>query len=187
MLYKKKKYIPYFSGFNGFSPYKHEDFYCYYAEGFWDKYGLHYTFEYSDGKNVIKEEIHKKGKRYSKPPYAFNSYEEMMIETEKYERSLCVANDIGDIRKEAVYLILDLDENGILLNDAHSFDGYVSKRGTIFNITNSGYYDGKKSFALTDKNRHLVFSDIKKAADYIMQHYGDWAMFHYLKNFPDSL
>ena len=180
MKHSKKKYIPYAYGFDN---YKHKNFVCYYAEGSWDKYGLHYTIDYLGD----IEEVHLKGKRYSKPPYAFNSYEEMMKEFEIYARAIEVANDVGDIRKKAVYLILDLDENGVLHSDPFSLDGYVSKRNTVFHITGDGTRDGKKSFKLTEENKHLVFPDMGKAADYITEHYGSWAMFHYLKSFPGSL
>lgn len=94
---------------------------------------------------------------------------------------------MGNIRKEAVYLILDLDENGVLRSDPFDFDGYVTKRGTVFIITGDGAHDGKKLFKLADEDKHLVFPDIVKAADYVQKHYGDWAMYHYLKNRPGSL
>lgn len=183
MKYRKKKYVPVFVGFDGCN-YEHEKFYCYYEEAVWDKYGLHYTLHDSTGPI---ENVHLKGKRYSKPPYAFNSYEEMMEQAEKYSRAIGVAGDVGNIRKKAVFLILDLDKNGVLCSDPHDFDGYVSKRGTVFNITSDGTYNGKKSFRLTEENKHLVFPNMKKAADYIQENYGNWVMFHYLKSFPGAL
>lgn len=45
----------------------------------YDKYGLHYTIDLGDW----HEEVHLKGKRYGKPPFAFDTYEEMMEQTEK--------------------------------------------------------------------------------------------------------
>lgn len=56
------------------------------------------------------------------------------------------------------------------------------KRGTIFNITSEGTYDGKKWFRLTEEDKRLVFPDIAKAATYIEEHYGHWACSHYLKS-----
>lgn len=185
LKHRKKKFIPIYWFYD--EECQTEDnpsgFCCYFEEGIWDKYGLHYNEHNRDKTEVI----HLKGKRYSKRPYAYNSYEEMMKVTEYYAKSAKTANDVGNIRREAIYLILELDQEGNLLYDPHSFDGYVSKRGTVFNITSSGNYGGKKSFALTDKNKHLVFTDIGKAAVYVRQHYGKWAMFHYLKSFPGSL
>lgn len=185
LKHRKKKFVPIFWFFDKENRTEENPsgFYCYWEEGIWDKYGLHYT-EHNGDKT---EEIHLKGKRFCKPPYAYNSYEEMMKMSEYYEKSAEAVCDMGNIRREAVYLILDLDEDGTLHQDPCSFDGYVSKRGTVFNITSSGNYDGKKSFALTDENKHLVFPDIGKAAKYVSEHYGDWAMFHYLKNIPGSL
>ena len=183
MRYSRKKYVPTFVGFNNYKC-KHDDFYCYYEEAIWDKYGLHYTIHESNGRT---EEVCLKGRRYSKPPYAFNSYEEMMEQTEMYSRACHVAHKVGNIRKEAVFLVLDLDENGVLHSDPFSLDGNVSKRGTVFNITGSGKYEGGKRFKLTQENKHLVFPNIGKAADYVYERYGRWAMSHYLKSFPGSL
>ena len=71
--------------------------------------------------------------------------------------------------------------------DPHDFDGYVTKHGSIFKITSRGTNDGSKNIKLTDENKHLVFPNIVKAADYVQEKYGDWAMFHYLKNRPGAL
>lgn len=177
----KKKYIPVFCGFNRCH---NKDFYCYYEEGVYDKYGLHFTTDLCNG-YIEKRDL--KGKKYGKPPYSFNTYEEMMKKSEELYRACAIAEGIGNIRKKAVYIILELDENGKPLYDAHSFDGYVSKRGTVFNITSSGTYNGKKRFTLRDEDKHLVFSDIVKAACYIEENYGHWAASHYLKSFPNSL
>ena len=182
MIHSRKKYVPTFFGFNNYEC-KHEDFYCYYEEAIWNKYGLHFTIHDNSGQ---EEDICIKGKKHSKPPYAFNSYEEMMIQTEKHARGTYMADQVGNIRKKAVYLILDLDKNGILRSDPYDFDGYVSKRGTIFNITSEGTYNGKKWFKLKEEDKHLVFPDIVKAATYIEKHYGHWACSHYLKNIPGN-
>ena len=180
MKYSRKKYVPICCGFDTYKC-NHEEYYCYYEEATWDKYGLHYIIH--DSTRAI-EEVCLKGKKYSKPPFAFNSYEEMMEQSEQYSRAVYFANNKGNIRKEAVYLMLDLDENGVLRSDPHDFDGYVSKRGTIFNITSEGTRDGKKWFKLTEEDKHLVFPDIVKAATYVEEHYGKWASSHYLKNRP---
>lgn len=178
MKHRKKKLVPTFFGFDSYGC-EHEKFYCYYEEAVWDKYGLHYILRDDTGR---MEKIHLKGKRYSKPPYAFISYEKMLNQTEKYARAVQVASNAGDIRKKAIYLILDLDEEGNLLADPCSFDGYVSARGSKFNITGDGSCDGKKWFKLTEKDKHLVFPNISKAAFYIEKHYSADACFHYLKS-----
>ena len=178
-LYQQKKFIPYCWGFG--NSYKKEDFYCYWGEGVYDKYGLHYTIDLGDW----HEEVHLKGKRYGKPPFAFDTYEEMMEQTEKRTRTKAMVEDLGDIRKEAVYLLLDLDEDGNLVSDPMSFEGFVSKRGTVFNITSDGTYDGKKRFTLTQENKYLVFPDNGDEVSYIREKYGHWAASHYIKNrFP---
>lgn len=175
MKYTRKKWVPVSFGFDG-NNYEQDKFYCYFEEATWNKYGLHYVLHDSTGS---LEYVHLKGKRYSKPPYAFNSYDEMMKMTEKYARAKYAADNI---RKDAVYLLLDLDDNGRLLSDPFDFKGYVSQRGTIFHITGDGFHNGEKSFILTQKDKHLVFSDIAKAARYVDEHYGWWACTHYLKN-----
>ena len=55
------------------------------------------------------------------------------------------------------------------------------------NDNNSTYSKTHKKFVLTDKNKHLVFSDMGKAATYLHEKYGWWACVHYLKNHPNSL
>ncbi|MEE1255630.1 MAG: hypothetical protein UHN47_03845 [Lachnospiraceae bacterium] len=175
--YAKTKYIPTFYGFND---YEKKDFYCYWEVGVYDKYGLYYTINFTNE----TEDVHLKGKKYGKPPYAFNSYKEMMEKMEQFAKDRATATSLGDIRRKAVYLILDLDEDGNLRSDPCDFDGFVSKRGTVFNITGDGAYDGKKRFELTDKNKHLVFPGIAKAATYVRENYGRWAASHYLKSHP---
>ena len=111
----------------------------------------------------------------------------MMKRNETLAKAMKTVDDMGNIRKKAVYLILDLDANGNLVSDPCDFEGYVTKKRTVFNITSSGTYDGKKRFVLTDKNEHLVFADMGKAATYLHEKYGWWACVHYLKNHPNSL
>jgi len=178
-LYKREKFIP---TFYGFDDYECKNFYCYWEKGVYDKYGLHYTVNFTNG----SEEVHLKGKRYSNPPFSFNTYEDMMETMERLSRVYKAAKKVGNIRRKAVYLILDLDEDGNLCSDPCGFDGFVSKRGTVFNITSAGNYDGKKRFQLTNENKHLVFPDIAKAAQYVEDNYGRWAASHYLKSYPGN-
>lgn len=60
-----------------------------------------------------------------------------------------MVEDMGDIRKEAVYLLLDLDEDGNLVSDPMSFEGFVSKRGTVFNITSDEHMIKKAIYTNT--------------------------------------
>lgn len=185
MKHCKKKFIPtaWFFDVENQTDENPSGFFCYYEEGVWDKYGLHYIEH--NGNEI--EHIHRKSKKYGRPPYAFNNYDEMMKQTETLAKAMNTVDDMGNIRKEAVYLILDLDANGNLVSDPCDFEGYVTKKRTVFNITSSGTYDGKKRFVLTDKNEHLVFADMGKAATYLHEKYGWWACVHYLKNHPNFL
>ena len=185
MNYCKKKIIPtaWFFDVENQTDENPYGFFCYYEEGIWDKYGLHYIEH--NGNEI--EHIHRKGKKYGRPPYAFNNYDEMMKQTETLAKAMKTVDDMGNIRTKAVYLILDLDANGNLVSDPCDFEGYVTKKRTVFNITSSGTYDGKKRFVLTDKNEHLVFADMGKAATYLHEKYGWWACVHYLKNHLNSL
>ena len=178
-IYKKIKFIPTFYGFC--NNYEKKEFYCYWEKGIYDKYGLHYA---TNNNSETVEKVTLKGKRYARPPYSFNTYDEMMKETEKLAQAHVTVAALGNIRRTAVFLILDLDEYGNLLHDACGFDGFVNKRGTIFNITSDGTYDGKKKIVLTSENRHLVFPNIAKAAQYVHDNYGRWAASHYLKSYP---
>lgn len=186
MKHSKKKFVPTFWFFDKSNQTEDnpDGFFCYYAEGIWDKYGLHYTDHIDIN---CTEEVHLKGKKYCKPPYAYNSYEDMIRQTEKYAKTLEMISNMGNAKKEAVYLLLDLDEDGILRSDPFSIDGYVGKRGTIFYIRDGCYHGGDTKIELTEENRHLVFPDIAKAADYIHKKYGWWACVHYLKGFPGSV
>lgn len=181
MKYSRKKFVPLLWEFNENE--KTDDnpssFICYYIEGIWDKYGLHYSTYDMDNSTEI---VHRKDKKYSKPPYSFNNFNEMMKKMEIYAKAIETVEDMGNIRKEAIYLILDLDSNGNLRSDPMDFKGYVSKRGTLFTITSDGNYDGKKTFIIEDEDRNLIFPDIGKAAEYIYKNYGWWACSHYLKN-----
>ena len=178
----RKKYIPLVYGSDGPDD---ENFYCYYVEGTYNKYGLRYTDDLAYNTEPVN--IFLKGKRYSRPPFAYDSYEDMMNDTKKRHIAQKAAEDAGNVKKEAVFLVLDLDEDGNLRSDPWDFDGYVTKHNSIFRITGDGHYDGGKNIPLTSENRHLVFSDIKKAATYVDDNYGEWAMFHYLKNRLDAL
>ncbi len=178
----RKKYIPLVYGSDGPGD---ENFYCYYVEGLYNKYGLRYTDDLAYNTEPVN--IHLKGKRYSRPPFAYNSYEDMMNDTKKRHIAHKATENAGNVKKEAVFLVLDLDEDGNLRSDPWDHDGYVTKHNSIFRITSDGHYDGGKTIRLTDQNRHLIFSDVKKAATYVSDNYGEWAMFHYLKNRPGAL
>lgn len=177
-IYQQEKFVPHIWGFN--DNFKKEGFYCYWEKGVYDKHGLRYTTDLGN----CHEEVHLKGKRYSKPPYAFDAYEEMMEYMEKWTYTKVMVEDLGDIRKEAIFLILEYSKDGYLY-DPMCFEGFVSKRGTVFNITSRGTYDGKKRFAITEENKHLVFPDNGEAVRYLEKNYGPSAASHYIKNrFP---
>ncbi len=161
------------------------DFGCYYVIGTYDKYGLKYI---DDTEYGVEPKIrHRKGVRFSRPPFAYNTYEEMMSDWKKRALAIQVAQNCGNTKKEAVFLCLTFDDEGYLDETPHSLKGYVTKHGSIFRITSSGSYNGSKNIPLTDENKHLVFPDIKKAAEYVEENYGHYACSHYLKSFPWSL
>lgn len=89
----KKKYIPVFCGFD---KWHYKDFYCYYEEGIYNKYGLHITTDLCNG---YVERRNFKGKKYGKPPYSFNTYEEMMKKCDEFYRACAIAEDIRNLRK----------------------------------------------------------------------------------------
>lgn len=62
MKYCKKKFIPtaWFFDVKNQTDENPYDFFCYYEEGIWDKYGLHYIEH--NGNEI--EHIHRKGKKY---------------------------------------------------------------------------------------------------------------------------
>ena len=182
----RKKYVPIFVFGNYLDENsEHYDFGCYYVTGTYDKYGLRFINDIYDESEP--EIVRLKGARYSRPPFAYNTYEEMMLDTKKRRQAEIAAENSGNTKKEAEFLCLSLDEEGYLKTTPHSFKGYVTKHGRIFRITSSGTYNGSKNIPLTEENKHLVFPDIKKAAEYVEENYGHYACSHYLKSFPWSL
>lgn len=179
MKYQKRKYVPTLYGFDS-----DKNFYCDYEEAIWNKYGLNYTMA-NDFVDV--EQVYLKGKKYNKPPYCFNSYKEMLKKMERYARAIQTVEDKGNIRENAVYLILEINEDGMLLSDLHSINGYVAKKGTIFFIQDEFYRGDKTKIELSDQNKQFVFPDFGKTALYLEKTYGHWACSHYLKNLPRSL
>ena len=179
---KRKKFVPiaYFG-----DDYDPEYFQCLYVMGTYDKYGLKFTNDIYDESEP--EIVRLKGARYNRPPFAYNTYDEMMLDTKKRRQTEIAAEHSGNTKKEAEFLCLNLDEDGYLKTTPHSFKGYVTKHGRIFRITSSGTYNGSKNIPLTEENKHLVFPDIKKAAEYVEENYGHYACSHYLKSFPDTL
>lgn len=157
-----------------------EGFVCIYSVGYADKYGLHYVPDKNGPEEQVPTTL--KGNRFKRAPYAFNSYDDMINNCKATTRRDEMIESIGDIKKEAVYLSLDLDKNGVLLHDPSHCEGYVTKHGTVFNVTSNGDRYGKKRFRLTKEDKKFVFPSIEKAAAYVFENYGDWAGFHYLKN-----
>ena len=165
---KTMKYIPelwWYEGEDG------TELTCIYVIGYYDKYGLHY--QHSDNAPYNNENVRLKGKKYRKAPFAFDSHDKMIEGLKEFDARTKRLEEKGDIRKEAVYLCLDLDEDGVLKSDPFDMRGYVSKRGTIFNIVDDAWIDGnKKRFKLTKDDKKLVFPDFGKAADYVLKNYG---------------
>ncbi len=178
---KNKKVIKYIPELWWFIDDDKTELACIYAIGYYDKYGLHY--KHSDNAPYNSEDVHLKGKRYRKAPYAWDSYEEMIQDLKDIANRAEMIERMGDIRKEAIYLVLDINENGDLKCDPCDIHGYVSKRGTIFNIVDEMVdCTGESRFKLTDKDKRLVFPNLYKAATYVFDNYGDWAGYHYLKS-----
>ena len=149
-----------------------------YETGTFDKYGLHYIDHSSEEPKFVRL----KGKKYGKAPYSYNSYEEMMDGCRKIWNAEHTAEIAARTRKTALFLVV-ADENETWF-DPHHLEGFVTNHGTMFRITSSGTHNGEKWIRITDENRHLIFSDMVKAADYVYENYGLFAMNHYLKNIP---
>ena len=180
---KTTKYIPYAWWFED---YNKTELVCMYEVGYYDKYGLHYKNPHTNSNK--HEEVHLKGRQYRQKPFAWDSYDEMIRDLKQIAIRNEMIEDMGNIRKKAIYLVLDIDRDGNLKHDACDIHGYVSKRGTVFNVVDS-YAEGihKKQIELTDENKHLIFPSISKAAKYVFENYGDWAGNHYLKSRYDHV
>ena len=213
---KRKKYCPIWS-----SDEMGDDFFvCAYYIGIYDKYGLkciskellgdhtYSTNEYTENRIPIPQrEVeprlrHRKGVRFSKPPYAYNSFKEMIDAKERRIKNWDLLHEIGDVRKEAFYLVIEIDEETGIYYDPYHFKGRVIKRGTVFVMEHKAeeYYScddpdydylcsmipdlpyEERTIEITDENRHLIFPNESKAFDYIREEYGSWMASHYLKN-----
>lgn len=87
-----------------------------------------------------------------------------------------------------VYLFYEENRFGYLKYDAVSVTGYVD--GNIFVVTdNEEMYnaDGTplESILLDDDNRNNVFESMGDACDFLLKNYGQWAMWHYIKNMDE--
>lgn len=169
--YEKDKYI-----LHGVSKCSDKQYIFDYTLGYSDKYGFHYR---DSAGNMVR--IKNKNRKN-----IFNSIEEM----EKAGISYYTFKDAyHDLREEAYLLELKNDGKDVL-TDLDLKEGFVSNRGTIFNVT-SVRHDSEgfvvKKIDITNKKWYKVFNDDSEAMKYVEKQYGKDAAHYLYKRICDRL
>lgn len=168
-IYKKDKFI-----LHDICKYN-EQYEFHYSKGYSDKYGFHY---YDNTGNIV----HIKNKNKHN---IFNSKEAM-------EKAGILAytfrNTYHDLRYKAFCLEFKYENDTLV--DLNFEEGFISKRGIIFNVT-SMWHDSERfvvrKIDITNKEYYKVFNDESEAVKFVKEHYGENAAHYLYKRICDRL